>query len=373
MLQTKNILPYVCLIILFASLISCGGQKTGDNEAPSDSVVVVFDYGKFKVFRGTNIAHWLSQSGRRGAEREAFFTRKDVEMAKSIGFDHLRIPIDEEQMWDEAGNKNEDAFALLDSAMTWCYDNQLRVVVDLHILRSHHFNNEEKPLWTDPAEQEQFIDLWKDLSAALNKWPVGMAAYELMNEPVADDPDQWNDLVARAVAAIRQWEPERTIVVGSNRWQSANTFDVLRVPDDPNIMLSYHFYEPFHLTHWKASWTHLKDFDKPVAYPGQIVPDGSTGQELRVYNRDTLIRMMQKPFRLADSLGLPLYCGEFGVIEGTPRQDRLAWYRDMVSIFEEHKVGYANWNYKAGSFETVDENGKPDQELADILGGAKGG
>ena len=361
-MKLKTLLLYGTLAVLFISACT-------DNKKDTDSLPSATEYGKFEIFRGTNIAHWLSQSSRRGEDRAKFFTRKDVEQVKTLGFDHLRLPIDEEQMWDEAGNKHEEAFQLLDSALTWCHDNQLRVIVDLHILRSHHFNHEEKPLWTDPAEREKFITLWKGLSDALIKWPVGMVAYELMNEAVADDPEQWNDLVAKAVSAIRQWEPERVIVVGSNRWQSASTFDVLKVPDDPNIILSYHFYEPFHLTHVRASWTNLKDFDKSVAYPGQIVPDGETEKELRVYNRDTLISMMRKPFHLADSLHLPLYCGEFGVIENAPRPDRLAWYRDMVSIFEEYHIGYANWNYKAGSFETVDEQGTPDEELVKILSG----
>ncbi len=30
---------------------------------------------KFEVFRGTNIAHWLSQSRTRGVDRELFFTK----------------------------------------------------------------------------------------------------------------------------------------------------------------------------------------------------------------------------------------------------------------------------------------------------------
>ena len=324
--------------------------------------------GSFTVKRGTNIAHWLSQSTRRGEERAAFFTRKDISFIDSIGFDHIRLPIDEVQMWDENGNRNPDAFLLLDSALTWCSDAGLRVVLDLHILRSHYFNAEEKPLWTKPGEQDKFIQLWKDLSAALNKWPVGMLAYEIMNEPVADDPEQWNRLLARATDSIRSWEPERFIVIGSNRFQSASTFDQLRVPqNDKNILLSFHFYEPFHLTHYQASWTRLKDFTREVNYPGQIVIDGASPDEQRVYNIDSLEKMMEKPIRLARQLGLPLYCGEFGVIMKAPPEDKLAWYRDMVAIFEKNEIAYANWNYKAGSFGIVDATLSPDTAMINIL------
>lgn len=328
------------------------------------------DYSSFAIKRGTNIAHWLSQSNRRGHERDTFFTRVDIEYIDSAGFDHIRLPIDEEQMWDENGSRNDSAFQLLNECLTWCNESGLRVVLDLHILRSHYFNAEEKPLWSKPEEQDKFIRLWKDLSSAVGHWSNGMLAYEFMNEPVADDAEQWNVLLARVADSIRSWEPERVLVIGSNRWQSANTFDELKVPaHDPNILLSFHFYEPFHLTHYQASWTRLKDFQGTVNYPGQIVANGALPEEKRIYNRDTLEKMMRKPIHLADSLGLPLYCGEFGVIEKAPVESKLAWYRDMVAIFEKNNISYANWNYKAGSFGIVDENITPDQPMVDILVG----
>ncbi len=326
------------------------------------------DRGFFIVKRGTNIAHWLSQSDRRGEERATFFTQKDVRFIDSVGFDHIRMPIDEEQMWTESGSREEEAFTLLKNSISWCQQSGLKIIVDLHILRSHHFNAAEKPLWTKPEEQDKFIALWKDLSLFLHEWPRSQVAYELMNEPVADDPEQWNALVARAVDSIRKWEPTRVLVIGSNRWQSANTFDQLRIPQgDTSILLSYHFYEPFHLTHYHASWTRLKDFKGTVQYPGQIVLNGKESDEKRVYNRDTLEYMMRQPIHVADKLHLPLYCGEFGVIDGAPRESKIAWYKDMISIFESNGIAYANWNYKSGSFGIVDKDMKPDQQMIDIL------
>lgn len=324
--------------------------------------------GPFKIKRGTNIAHWLSQSEKRGSERASFFMQKDVQYIASAGFDHFRLPVDEEQLWEADGKRHADAFQLLDNALAWASKAGLRVVLDLHILRTHHFNEGEKPLWTKPEAQDKFIQLWSDLSSAVKKYPNSMLAYEFMNEPVADDPEQWNTLLARVADSIRSWEAERVLVIGSNRWQSANTFDQLKVPaNDKNILLSFHFYEPFHLTHFKAAWTPLKDFDGKVQYPGQIVLEGKNDYERRVYNRDTLEKMMAKPIHLADSLGLPLYCGEFGVIDESPEASKLAWYRDMVAIFEKHHIGYANWNFKAGSFGIVDAALRPRKELVNIL------
>jgi endoglucanase len=355
---------YLAFILANACLVvACQNNKTKEKTG-------TFPYESFEIRRGTNIAHWLSQSERRGEERTKFITEKDIMFIDSMGFDHIRLPIDEEQMWDETGKRNDDAFTLLNNCLDWCQKAGLRVVVDLHILRSHHFNAEVKPLWSVPAEQDKFIGFWKDLSGVLKDRPEAMVAYEFMNEPVADDPEEWNVLLARVVDSLRNWEPTRVLVIGSNRWQSATTFDQLKVPkNDTNIVLSFHFYEPFFLTHYHAGWTNLKDFNGEVNYPGQIVLNSNLPEHLRVYNRDTLVKMMEKPLRIAATLKLPLYCGEFGIYNNFFPSAKLAWYKDMISIFDEFNVAYANWNYKSGAFGIVDDDGKPIQPYLNIVAG----
>lgn len=353
------------LLPLFVTLISCTGK-------PADE--------RFEIRLGTNAAHWLSQSRLRGQEREAFFTESDVEKIASYGFDHIRLPVDEEQLWDESGNRNVDAFALMTSCIDWCMKHNLKVIIDLHILRSHHFNATEKPLWTDQAEQQKFCDLWRDLSKALKNYPNRMVAYELMNEAVADDPEQWNQLLTKATAAIRATEPFRTIVIGSNRWQSYQTFDVLRVPEnDPYILLSFHFYEPFLLTHVAASWTNIRNFQGPVHYPGIILtqeeyeqlPDDIKPQVSwwvgREFNKEVLADMFAKPLAKARELGLPLYCGEYGIVANAPSADRMRWYADVVELFNEMGISSANWNYKSTNFGLINSDGSANTELIEII------
>lgn len=359
---------YSLVIVIFALLLAgCAGSK---------DEVKTFD--RFTIQRGTNIAHWLSQSDRRGDEREAFFTQEDMDRIASLGFDHVRIPIDEEQMWDEDMNKMTGAFELLHSAIGWASDAGLRVIVDLHILRSHHFNAGERPLWTDPDEQVRFLDLWRDLSDELESYPVGQVAYELMNEAVTDDPSQWNDLIMRAFHVIRENEPLRTIVIGSNMWQSPETFTDLVIPEnDTNILLSFHFYTPFALTHHQAEWTAIYAYDGPVDYPGQVVREADLegySEEIisemewasGYFTLDTLEKAMQIPIEYAAGRGLPLYCGEFGVYKPAPRDAALRWYDDMITVLETHDIAWANWCYK-GSFGIFREDGEVDTELMGIF------
>ena len=368
-MQKLKFLPTLVLL-LFLFIASSSKLPSNHNNAASEFV--------FK--RGTNISHWLSQSNRRGDERRSFFTEKDVQYLAGLGFDHLRIPVDEEQLWKENGEKDAEAFSLLKSALDWCKKYQLDAVVDLHILRSHHFNEGTKPLFTEAAAQERFYQCWRDLSGELKKYSVDDVAYELMNEPVADNPEDWNKLVRQLVTILRGLEPTRKIVIGSNRWQSANTFDQLSIPEnDKNIILSFHMYEPFLLTHHTASWTGIKDYKGPVNYPGKIVteadlsnlPDSLRNTVLRnktTYNIDSIKKHFAKPIAVAKKYNLPLYCGEWGCLNTVPDAARQQWFRDMKTVLEQNNIGWATWDYKGG-FGIINSKKEEEKELIQILTG----
>jgi endoglucanase len=350
-------------------------------ESDDQNAIRSFEDRDFEIKRGVNISHWLSQSRRRGTERKNLIQKEDIDFIAGVGYDHIRIPIDEEQMWDTLGNKEPKAFQLLHNGIRWAAENQLRVVVDLHILRSHYFNAEEKPLWTDPAAQQQFLKCWRDLSEELQKYPNGLVAYELMNEPVADHPEEWNVLVDKALTVVRKNEPGRKVVIGSNRWQSVHTFDDLRVPeDDPNIILSFHFYIPFIVTHYKASWTGIADYNGSVKYPGLTVKDEDLEDlkgelyiriknEQKFYTRDSLEALMSQPIRKAAQYGLPLYCGEWGALPTIDQESRFNWYRDMRYILEKNDIAWANWDYKGGFGIVAGDVSKPYNDLINILVG----
>jgi len=167
--------------------------------------------------RGVNLSHWFSQSERRGIERRAWTTREDFIRIRSMGFDHVRLPLDEVQMWDEQGRREPDAWDLLEHALDWAEAEELKVVCDLHILRSHHFNQETDPgLYTDPAELERFLDRWRDLAPVLSCRSPEHVALEILNEAVARNPADWNRVSGAAFRTIRDIAPLHDIVLGSN-------------------------------------------------------------------------------------------------------------------------------------------------------------
>ena len=152
----------------------------------------------FRIKRGTNVSHWLSQSEQRGEIRRLHIQEDDFDRLEDLGFDFVRIPIDEVQFWDEQGNKLPEAWTLLNNALDWARKHNLRAIVDLHIIRSHYFNavNEDdkaaNTLFTSEKAQQDLINLWYQLSDFLKDRSNDWVAYEFMNEPVADEHEQWN-------------------------------------------------------------------------------------------------------------------------------------------------------------------------------------
>lgn len=323
----------------------------------------------FEIHRGTNISHWLSQSTARGEERRRWFASRDVERIAGWGLDHIRLPVDEEQLWGPDGDMEPEACELLAAAVEWCERSGLRVVVDLHIIRSHYFNDEGVPaLFADPAERDRFIELWTDLSALLGHYSTDLVAYELLNEAVAPDAAAWNRTLRAPFDLVRAREPQRTIVVGSNRFNQYQTFPELEVPEDDHLILTFHYYNPMFITHYTAKWWRAGgSYSGPIRYPGRPIPDSQhiaierlrdAGMEAenRQFSRDVMIADMSIPVKKARETGHPLYCGEFGCYEHTPPDIREAWYRDVAFTFRELGIDWANWDYK-GHFGLVDSAG----------------
>ena len=338
----------------------------------------------FEIQKGVNIAHWLSQSGARGEARAAYFTETDVRQIAGWGFDHVRIPIDEEQMFKEDGTKDEEAFSLLHQALELCIKYDLRAIVDLHILRSHHFNADYKPLFHERAAQEAFYDCWRQISGELKDYPVEKVAYELMNEPVAEDPEDWNKIAGECYSAVRELEKKRVIVIGSNMWQSFNTASQLSLPEgDPNIILSFHYYNPMLLTHYHASWTNLRDYTGPVHFPGNAVKneelatlaDGDLELAGRwvdqIYDKERFASEFGEVVAVAKRYGIPVYCGEYGCLSVEANaESRYRWLSDMNDVFDSLGIARAVWCYREGhgGFGILSgRSNEPDRKMLECL------
>ena len=249
----------------------------------------------------------------------------------------------------------------------------------MHILKSHYFNDSKQPkLYIDEKELLHFCSLWSELSQQIKEWPVDCLAFEILNEPKAEDNSSWNRVSNEVFKLLRSNESERTIILGSNWYCKTDTFDKLNVPDDNNLWLTFHFYDPMLITHHKAEWINIGEYTGPIHYPGIPIENddlckvteplkSTLTKENYLFNRDTIVEKIRKPLDVRKRTGKPVFCGEFGCIKHTPHDISCAWYRDIVSVFREYNIPFTHWDLR-GAFGIFNgtENGN---EIIKILKG----
>lgn len=345
----------------------------------------------FIIKKGINLSHWLSQVFG-WSPREVFITEVDIVHIKQMGFDHVRLPVDEEELWDEHNNKIVNAWECMNNCINWCIKHELRIVLDMHILRSHHFNatNNEgaMTLWTDVEAQENFLKLWSQLSKELLHYSPDWLAYELMNEPVAPEHEMWNELLANLHRHVRALEPDRILVFGSNLWQFPHTYPYLKVPEnDKKIILSIHTYDPLLFTHYKAYWLPIRSYHGEISYPGVPISENNYKKHIntqdsalvkmiaehnRHFDKEELLKIISPAIEKSKQFGLQLYCSEFGCLSSVPKEMRLQYYNDIISVFNEEQIAFCHWDLK-GDFGILEwdrknyKTGKEHNEIISIL------
>lgn len=346
----KRLYFIICFIMLLAVLpIGSGAQKAARTD--------------FKIEKGVNISAWLSQTGITGGQaRLDYFTQKDLNELASLGFDHIRLPFNENQLYTKNGERNAETFTIIDNVVHWCKAANMRIILDCHQTAVHDFSKYSSiTLFKNPEAQDSLVALWEKLAAEFKKYPNDLAAYEILNEPNARESESWNRVQMRVYKTLRKLEPSRIILMGSNKANKTYTFPELEFPkNDPNIILSFHFYYPYLITHYKASFLKsLAEIEVPLNYPGQLISDSvmkNIGDEETlktleknngVFNKQKLQEIMQPALDIAKKAGVRLHCGEFGVnFKYADRQLLARYLQDVVSIFKENNIPYSYWGYR---------------------------
>ncbi|MBN1319160.1 MAG: glycoside hydrolase family 5 protein [Anaerolineales bacterium] len=334
---------------------------------------------------GVNLGGWLSQYPELSQEHfNAFIQAHDIRRIADWGFDHVRLPVDYPVVEDDRnpGAYRESGLDAIEYCLEWCRENDLNVILDLHKAPGFAFDAlDESTLFESESVQKRFINLWRALADRFQGRYGDLLAFELLNEIMLPDRKPWNTLAGQVVDMIRAIDRQRLIVIGSNCYNAANELKNLAIPDDPNVLFTFHCYEPFTVTHQKAYWVKaLVEYDRHVEYPGQADGLGIFLQEHPDYqfqldkevgkrfDKAYLQAALQPAVDFNNSTGQAAYCGEFGVYEIASIATRLSWTRDLVSLLNENGIGRAYWTYKALDFGLVDRNGEVvSRELVDIV------
>ena len=319
---------------------------------------------------GVNLGGWLSQCVATTDEHfNTFITEADIGRIAAMGLDHVRLPVDYNWIEDEEGAPIESGLGHIDDCVRWCEAHGLNLLLDLHKAFGYTFDPldvdaDREIFFHDAALQARFIALWRRLARRYG----GRAAFDLLNEVIsADVVDEWNDIVDRTVAAIREISPETWIVVGGVRYNNVKSVPLLRPPKDARVVYNFHCYEPMIFTHQRAYWVEGMPSDLHVDYPDDLaryqalseqlsfdLAGAIAGEKVDGLGPQFFEALFAPAVRAAEANGAPLYCGEYGVIDQAPAEDAVRWHADIREAFERHGIGRALWNYKNKDFGLVD-------------------
>jgi len=315
--------------------------------------------------KGINLGGWLSQCVHTKEHYDSFITESDIAVIASWGMDHIRLPIDYNLIQREDGSFIESGFAYIDACVAWCEKHRLNLILDLHKAAGYFFDDasEKNTFFKNEKLQKMFYDLWEAMALRYGKH--SHVAFELLNEIVdLNLVEKWNAVASAAIDRIRVHAPRTYVIIGGVNSNSVTTLPGLDAPRDEYIVYNFHFYEPLIFTHQAAHWIPGMPGDFAISYPchtedalryswmyipaeKNAVYDGYTHPELNAGFFDSLLA---RAVNLAEERDVPLYCGEYGVIDLADASHTLEWYRDITAVFRKYGVGRAAWTYKAMDF-----------------------
>jgi endoglucanase len=333
---------------------------------------------------GINTSNWFAQSNDYSVERlRTFTTADDIRLIHQLGFDHIRVSIDADPLlaWQRKQPNGTAFMEELDSIVKLAVEQKLAVVIDVHPQTRY-----KQSLLQGDEPVQHFAMLWRSLATHFAPFDSEFVFFEIMNEPEQPDTYRWQGIQALVAEQIRSAAPNNTIIACGARWSGLEDLLPLQPLALPNIIYTFHDYDPFAFTHQGATWT------DPAVQPLREVPYPSTPENVAknleqeptlagqffvqqyglarwdAHRIDVTLSFAERWSQLHQA---PIYVGEFGVHR--PYADpaaRAQWLRDMRTMLEKHHLGWAMWDYQDnfGAVTKKDGHTTPDPAVIEALG-----
>jgi endoglucanase len=251
----------------------------------------------------------------------------DFHIIAKAGFNTVRIPV----RW--AGHSSESAPYAIDAN----FMVRVQHVVGLAraaglnvILDSHNFDALHKS--PDAANTARLAGLWAQIGKAFAKASRDHLWFEIENEP-HDKLDNANlgSVVTPALAAIRATNPDRPVIIGGEFWSGIDSLITLTLPSDPDLVPTFHYYEPFDFTHQGATWV---DPSPPMGRAYGTPED-----------QQRLTHDVQKVRAYVARTGKTPFMGEFGSNAPIPLSERVRYQASVRNAFDTVGIGMCAWGY----------------------------
>ena len=329
--------------------------------------------------KGVNLGGWLSQCDYSKERLEHFIEEEDIRRLSTWGLDHLRLPMDYNVLREENGTFKKDGFDYVKRAVEWCRKYGLNVILDLHKTAGYSFDKDEQEhgFFAEESYQEYFYTLWEEIARKFAGYG-DQVAFELLNE-VTDEKtmDAWNRISQECIRRIRKITPTVKILVGGYWNNSVAAVKDLAMPADENIVYNFHCYEPLIFTHQGAGWIDTMPSDYRMSFdhdmsvfwdrtkeylPNNMIMLEPAKDIAHALDSEFFEKLFAEAVSVAEERNVPLYCGEYGVINLASPEDTLKWYRSIHAVFEKYGSGRAAWSYKEMDFGLIDEHMDPVRE-----------
>ncbi len=294
----------------------------------ADTPADVFAVNK-ALGRGMNLGNALEapREGAWGVTLEAGYFKT----IKAAGFQTVRVPVN----W--AAHAGKDAPYTLDPAFAarvdWVLDQAAANGLNA-ILNVHHYGEMDK----EPDKHlPRLVALWTQIAARYKDRPASVV-FEMLNEPHDKLVEaKWNDAIPPVLKAIRASNPTRPVVVGPAFWNAVWALPKLTLPDDPHLILTVHYYDPFPFTHQGAEFADAKTRAlKDIKWSG-------TDAEVKA-----LRERFDKAQAWAKEHKRPVHLGEFGVYHKADMASRAAWTAAVAREAEARGWSWAYWEFASG-------------------------
>ena len=308
--------------LLLPMLAACAAATV--QPAPPSAAASALHAGDQPFRRGVNVLgydpYWTDVGKRR------FQWRHFTEIRRA-GFDFVRLNLQAFKHMDAQNRLDPAWLAKLDDVVRHAQAAGLGVIID-----EHDFNLCSEEL---AVCRQKLPAFWQQVAPRFANAPRNVA-FEILNEPHEKlDAAQWNAMFPQLLALVRQSNPTRIVVVGPTSWNSFKELPTLQVPADRNLLVTFHYYEPFHFTHQGASWAgdaknlHGISWGSPADHAAIAADFDQVAAWSRANDR-------------------PILLGEFGAYEksGTPENLRVAWTAAVRSEAERRGFGWAYWQFE---------------------------
>lgn len=265
------------------------------------------------------------------------------------GFSFVRLAVQPEFVGTDAGRQ-----ATLVAAIRHLQRQGLAVVVDAHPASWH--------LEENAADRLALLAFWRSLAPRLRRLPPGLTFPELLNEPVFSGQDTaWAALQHVALHAIRAELPDATVVLTGDDWGSVA--GLLRLPpeNDPNVVYSFHVYDPAELTSLAAYRTDVRHADLAgLPFPADDAAacrataaasaDPPTAALMQFYcslgwDAARVAARIEAVAEWSRRNHAAVLLGEFGASARLNAAARLAWLRAVREACDSRGIGWALWGY----------------------------